>query len=249
MDWILAATGMLVAMLVTLTGVGGGALMTPALIFGFGLTPATAVGTDLLYAVFTKSGALLVHLRDRRVDWSAAGWMLGGSVPTALLAGGVLALLHGGSAEQRLVRLVVAAALLPSVVSLLYRRSSADRLSPSPARPLALVTGGTLVGGMVALSSIGAGTLGTALLARLHPNRSLSGLVGTELAQAVPLAALAAAEHLLLGQLDWHVALDLTLGALPGIWLGRRLARRLSDRWLRLVLAAALGGAAARLIV
>lgn len=249
MDWILTATGMLVAMLVTLTGVGGGALMTPALIFGFGLTPTTAVGTDLLYAVLTKSGALLVHVRDRSVDWSAAGWMLSGSLPGALVAGGVLAVLHGGSAEQRLVSLVVAAALLTSVVSLLYRRLPADRLSPSSARPLALVTGGTLVGGLVALSSIGAGTLGNALLARLHPDRPLSGLVGTELAQAVPLAALAAGEHLLLGQLDWHAALDLTLGVFPGIWLGRRLARRVPDRWLRLVLAAALGGAAARLMV
>jgi uncharacterized protein len=250
MDWTLAATGMLIATLVTLTGVGGGSLMTPTLMFGFGLPAATAVGTDLLYAVFTKSGALLSYARDRRVHWSAVGWMLAGSAPAVVLATALLALFHGAALQERFIRVAVGVALILSALSMVLRRRGDNIAGPRPAaRPVWLGFGGALIGTLVVLSSIGAGTLGTALLTRLYPRRPLREIVGTELAQAVPLAALAAGGHFLLGQVDWRVAFDLALGAVPGIWLGRRLVHRLPDKWLRYTLAVVLTGAATKLIV
>ena len=245
MDWTLAATGMLIATLVAVTGVGGGSLMTPTLMFGFGLPATTAVGTDLLYAVFTKSGALLFHARDRRVHWSAVGWMLAGSVPAVVFATGLLALFHGAALQERFIRVAVGVALILSALSMMLRRRG-DIAGP---RPVWLGFGGALIGTLVVLSSIGAGTLGTALLTRLYPGRPLREIVGTELALAVPLAALAAGGHFLLGQVDCRVAFDLALGAVPGIWLGRRLVHRLPDKWLRYTLAVVLTGAATKLIV
>jgi uncharacterized protein len=249
MDWILAATGMLIATLVTVTGVGGGSLMTPTLMFGFGLPAATAVGTDLLYAVFTKSGALLSYARDRRVHWSTVGWMLAGSVPAVVVTTALLALFHGAALQERFIQVAVGAALILSALSMVLRRRG-DVAGPHPAaRPAWLGAGGALIGALVVLSSIGAGTLGTALLTRLYPGRPLREIVGTELAQAVPLAALAAGGHFLLGQVDWRIAIDLALGAVPGIWLGRRLVHRLPDKWMRYTLAVVLTGAATKLIV
>lgn len=250
MDWILIATGLLVATLVTLTGVGGGALMTPVLILGFGLPPAMAVGTDLLYAVFTKSGAALSYARDRRVDWRAAGWMLAGSAPAVILSTAVLMWLGSSQAQDRRIRVAIGLALILSVLSMLLRRQTV--LEDSVTRtihPAWLGGAGAVIGSLVAVSSIGAGSLGMALLTRLYPGRSLRELVGTDLALAVPVAALAASGHGFLGQVDWRVALNLAIGAVPGIWIGRHLLHRLLEKWLRLILVMVLIGAATRLIV
>lgn len=248
MDMMLTATGMLVAILVTVTGVGGGSLMTPTLMFGFGMPAATAVGTDLLYAVFTKSGALLSYARDRRVEWSTVGWMLAGSVPAVIVTTILLSVFHG-ALQERFIRIAVGVALLLSALSMVIRRRGDVTAPRTTARPAWLGGGGALIGALVVLSSIGAGTLGTALLTRLFPERPIREIVGTELAQAVPLAALAAGGHFLLGQVDWRVAIDLALGAVPGIWIGRRLVHRLPDKWMRYMMAVLLTGAATKLIV
>lgn len=249
MDWTLAATGMLIATLVTVTGVGGGSLMTPTLMFGFGLPAATAVGTDLLYAVFTKSGALVSYARDRRVHWATVGWMLAGSVPAVIVTTALLALFHGAALQERFIRVAVGAALILSALSMVLGRRG-DVAAPHPAaQPAWLGGGGVLIGALVVLSSIGAGTLGSALLTHLYPRRPVREIVGTELAHAVPLAALAVGGHFLLGQVDWRVAVDLALGAVPGIWFGRHLMRRLPDQWIRYTMAVVLTGAAIKLIV
>ena len=249
MDWILMMTGAVIATLVAVTGVGGGALMTPTLLFGFGMPVTTAVGTDLLYAVFTKGGALWLHARNRQVDWRAAGWMLAGSVPAVVMTTALLALLGHGPTQDRLVRVAVGVALILSALSLLRRRGVSPDASASIAHPVWLSGGGLVIGAMVALSSIGAGTLGSALLAQLYPDRPLRSIVATELAQALPLAALAAGGHTWLGQVNWRIAANLALGALPGIWLGRRLIHRLPEKWLRYALAVILAGVATQLIV
>jgi uncharacterized membrane protein YfcA len=223
--------------------------MTPTLMFGFGMPAATAVGTDLLYAVFTKSGALLSYVFDKRVDWSTVGWMLAGSVPavigTTIMMGAVQ-----GALQERIIHIAVGVALLLTALSLVLRRSTNSNVAaPSTVHPAWLGAGGALIGTLVTLSSIGAGALGNALLIRLFPQRPIREIVGTELAHAIPLATLAAAAHFWLGQVDWRVAIDLALGAVPGIWIGRRLVHRLPDKLMRYMMAVLFTGVAIKLFV
>lgn len=243
MDWTLVITGLLVAALITVTGTGGGSLMTPALILGSGLTPTVAVGTDLLYATFAKSGALFSYARDGRILWPTVGWLLVGGVPGVVAAHLLLSAFHGVALQDRVAGTAVGCVLALSAISMLMprRRNFVARQS-AVIRPW-LIAGGALVAFLVSLSSIGAGALTGTLLTRLYPQRPLSEIVGTELALAVPLAVLAAGMHFLSGQVDWRAAANLSLGSLPGIWLGRRLTYRLPDRWLRHVTAALLAGA------
>ncbi|OBS09695.1 sulfite exporter TauE/SafE family protein [Acidihalobacter prosperus] len=248
MDWTLVTTGLLIAALIAVTGIGGGSLMTPALILGCGLAPTTAVGTDLLYATFTKSGALLAYARDRRVDWATVGWLLAGGVPGVAAAHLFLSSFHDAALQDRLVGTAVACVLALSALGLLLPRRRGHVARPPAAIRRWLIASGATVAVLVTLSSIGAGTLTGALLTLLYPERPLAEIVGTELAMAVPLAALAAGAHFLSGQVDWRAAVDLSIGSLPGIWLGRQLMHRLPDRWLRLATAALLAGASITLI-
>ncbi len=249
MDWALTLSGFVVGALVGLTGVGGGALMTPVLVVGFGIPPLVAVGTDLVFAAATKSLGVLAHARRAAVDWRLVGLMALGSLPASLAT---IRFLHDGSARGLdigpWVETALGAALVLTALALLWRRPGPAADAPVPRRAAWTVAAGALLGFLVTLTSVGAGALGVVLLSLLHPRLSTPRVVGTDLAHAVPLAALAGAGHWQLGNVDGALLAALLLGSLPGIWLGARLAHGLSERLTRPLLAAVLTAIGIKLI-
>ncbi|AUH51945.1 hypothetical protein CXB49_14505 [Chromobacterium sp. ATCC 53434] len=255
MDWGYTAAGLAVGFIVGLTGVGGGSLMTPILLW-FGVSPSTAVGTDLLYAALTKAGGVAVHHRQRHIDWRITWQLSLGSVPAALLTLGLLSWLHvPGQVMDALFRFVLGLALLLTAAAILFKpwllKMGGLHFSSLAADgrwwPTALV--GVMLGVLVTLSSIGAGALGTLALFLLYPALPTSRLVGTEIAHAVPLTLVAGLGHASMGHLDWLLLLKLLSGSLPGIWLGSRLSGRLADHWLRPALAVMLALAGGKLVL
>ena len=249
MDWALTLSGFVVGALVGLTGVGGGALMTPVLVVGFGIPPLVAVGTDLVFAAATKSLGVLAHARRAAVDWRLVGLMALGSLPASLAT---IRFLHDGSARGLdigpWVETALGAALVLTALALLWRRPGPAADAPVPRRAAWTVAAGALLGFLVTLTSVGAGALGVVLLSLLHPRLSTPRVVGADLAHAVPLAALAGAGHWQLGNVDGTLLAALLLGSLPGIWLGARLAHGLSERLTRPLLAAVLTAIGIKLI-
>lgn len=239
--------GFLVGGIVGLTGVGGGAVMTPLLLL-FGIPPATAVGTDLLYAAVTKCGAVGVHQHSRTVQWRIVGRLALGSLPGAALA---MLLLKGLVADaaglERFIVAVLSAALVLSALVTLFRERlrSLGAGTPWAGRlqawqgPLTVLAG-LVIGVLVTLTSVGAGVLGTAALLLLYPRLASVQIVGTELTHAVPLALLAGLGHLQLGNVDLQLLGALLLGSLPGIVLGSRLGLRLAERVMRPLLGSVL---------
>ncbi|MDE2580311.1 MAG: sulfite exporter TauE/SafE family protein [Rhodospirillales bacterium] len=240
------ASGFTVGFLVGLTGVGGGSLMTPVLVLGFGIHPAAAVGTDLLFAAATKSVGTAMHGLVRTVRWRITARLALGSVPAAALT--LLALsridMHGPHVE-RLISVTLGLALILSAVSLLLRRHVVARvgawtsLTPTRVRRLTVLTG-AVVGALVSVSSVGAGALGMTALVLLYPREPVQRLVGADIAHAVPLTLLAGIGHWLLGDVRWPLFGLLLAGSVPGVLLGSLLAARVPDRVLRPLLAAVL---------
>jgi len=247
-DPLYSLSGFGVGALVGMTGVGGGALMTPLLVLLFGIHPATAVGTDLLYAAITKTGGTLVHGIGRTVDWRITGRLALGSVPAAivtLLAANYFGLLgpHNGSV---LISTVLGVALILTAIALVFRTRLLEiaarrvpELDPRRAAALTVATG-VILGILVSLSSVGAGAIGMTALVFLYPRLPTARLVGSDLAHAVPLTLVAGLAHWLLGSVDWVLLGSLLLGSLPGIALGSYAAARVPERVLRPALAATL---------
>ncbi|MGZ8257510.1 MAG: sulfite exporter TauE/SafE family protein [Gallionella sp.] len=250
MDWLYTLSGFAVGLVVGITGVGGGSLMTPLLVLFFGVSPATAVGTDLLYASLTKSLGGWVHSRKGSVDWRVAGLLAMGSLPAAVIT--ILLLKYLGLEEKTLRSLVTsvlsvallitaAALLLKDVVKKLARRKDGTVYELHHLYlPAATVITGIVVGALVTISSIGAGVLGTVALLFLYPRMPSVKIVGTDIAHAVPLTALAGMGHLALGTVDLVLLASLLLGSLPGIYIGSHLSAKVPEKVLRPVLAAML---------
>ena len=242
--------GLVVGFIVGMTGVGGGSLMTPILLW-FGINPATAVGTDLLYAAITKSGGIVVHHRNRNIDWSITGWLTLGSVPAAALTLWLLSTLHSDTeALNAVIKHALGYVLLLTALAILFKqrllsfakRHAGDHYHLSDRTLNALTVGtGILLGVMVTLTSIGAGALGTVALFLLYPYLVTKRLVGTEIAHAVPLTLIAGLGHASMGNMDWHLLGYLLMGSLPGIYLGSHLSGRIPDPVLRPCLATMLG--------
>lgn len=233
-------SGLLVGTLVGLTGVGGGSLMTPLLVLLFGIHPSTAVGTDLLFAATTKSVGTLVHHAGRSVDWRVVGRLALGSLPATGLALAVID--HYGAASatiSELMSLVLGVALLLSAASLLVKdRVIRLAISRHPDFGLKTSTGltvlvGFAVGLLVALSSVGAGALGTVSLLFLYPRMASVRVVGSDIAHAVPLTLIAGLGHWYLGSINGQLLATLLLGSVPGILLGSWAAQHMSERFLR----------------
>lgn len=233
---MLSLAGLGVGFLVGLTGVGGGAIMTPLLIFGFGLAPLLAVGTDLLYAAITKLGGVVTHARQSTVDWRIVRRMAMGSLPATLLSLWVLGQLDTSSTQMEgFVTTTLGVALIMTALALLLRQHLRDShlaLVERWQRPATIATG-AVVGVLVTLTSVGAGALGAAALFWLYPRLRSASVVGTDIAHAVPLTAVAGLGHWQLGSVDFSVLGALLLGSLPGIYLGSRFSNKLPDRWLR----------------
>lgn len=249
-----ALSGLGVGFLVGMTGVGGGSLMTPVLILLFGLHPATAVGSDLLYASATKVVGTAVHGRFGGVDWRVTGLLACGSVPMAAATLVCLSLWAPAGANSPLVSIVLGAVLLLTAVLLVFRSVLLGSLEkavrgfrPATVAALTIATGAVL-GCIVTLTSVGAGAIGMTALLLLYPHLPPARLVGSDLAHAVPLTLLAGFGHWLLGDVDFGLVGSLLTGAVPGVIVGSLLSHRVPDGVLRGVLASVLAVVAARLM-
>jgi uncharacterized membrane protein YfcA len=254
MDDSYSLAGFVVGAVVGLTGMGGGALMTSLLVLLFGVHPATAVGTDLLYAAVTKTAGTAVHARSGCVDWRIARRLAAGSLPAAALTLAALSQFDLRSPQlTQFVSVVLGAALLLTAVALLLRRKLLDWAQQSKvslqdaATGRATVAVGAVLGVLVSISSVGAGALGVTALLFLYPRLAAVRIVGTDIAHAVPLTLAAGIGHWWLGSVDWALLASLLAGSLPGIWLGSRLAVKVPEGVLRPVLASMLVAIGARL--
>lgn len=246
-DPLYVASGFGVGLLVGMTGVGGGSLMTPLLILLFGIHPSTAVGTDLLYAAATKAGGSVVHGVARSIHWPAVIRLACGSIPASVLTLLAIWLLGLDSTSQRsLVNLVLCFALLLTATSLIFRKSILDRYRSRMEHldertiTIATVVTGVVLGVLVSISSVGAGAVGVTVLLLLYPRLPMAKIVGCDIAHAVPLTLVAGSGHWLLGTVDWHLMGVLLLGSLPGIIIGSYAAVRVPQTVLRVVLASIL---------
>ena len=234
--------GLVVGFIVGMTGVGGGSLMTPILLW-FGIPPTTAVGTDLLYAAFTKMGGVVVHHKKKNINWTITGWLSLGSVPAAFVT---LWILHSIKTDVSTINGVIKYglgwALIVTSIAILFKkkllvfsqRHAADRFHKESNTQNALTVAiGVLLGATVTLTSIGAGALGTVTLFFLYPLLPTTKLVGTEIAHAVPLTLVAGLGHATMGNLDFGLLGQLLIGSLPGIYLGSMLSGKVPDLFLR----------------
>ncbi len=238
-------SGFVVGAIVGLTGVGGGSLMTPLLVLVFGIHPATAVGTDLLYAAITKAGGTVVHARKGHVNWRVTRLLAAGSIPAALLTIWALSLLPKQSAEvSHIISVSLGIALLLTAGSIIFRHKLQDHAlahagdgTQAQSRAPITIAVGALLGVLVTISSVGAGALGVAVLFYLYPRLPTIRIIGSDVAHAVPLTLVAGLGHWFLGSVDWSLLGSLLLGSLPGIWLGSHASARIPDRILRPILA------------
>jgi uncharacterized protein len=238
--------GALTGCIIGLTGVGGGAIMTPVLLLFFGVSPATAIATDLWFAAITKSVGAAIHHDAGQVDWQVVRRLWSGSLPMALLV--VLIVSFGGAfAKVNWLTHAIGAVVLITAVSMvlaprLYALARVRRLgNPThfkAVQPALTVLAGATLGVCVALTSVGAGALGSVMLLYLYPLRMTPHrLVATDLVHAIPLAVVAGLGYLLAGFVDWGMLLNLLVGSIPAIVVGSLLVRRVSGRWIQVLLA------------
>jgi uncharacterized membrane protein YfcA len=241
-DPYVAAAGLLVGFTVGLTGMGGGALMTPLLVLVFKVQPLAAVSSDLVAAVIMKPVGGGVHLRRGTVNFALVRWLMVGSVPAAFAGVLVLRQLGDGAVVQGRIKQVLGVALLLAASSIaakaLLQARRAALGTPSAVRafqlrPLPTVVIGVVGGLVVGMTSVGSGSLMIVLLLVLYPMLRSSELVGTDLVQAIPLVASAAAGHLLFGDFQVGLTASLLVGSIPGVYLGARLSSRANDAVIR----------------
>lgn len=231
-------------MLVGLTGVGGGSLMTPILVLLFGFHPATAVGTDLLYASVTKSVGTAVHGKRQTVDWRIVGALATGSVPAAIATIIVMARIGTMSAHAtQVLNLLLGISLLLTGLSVFFRplilRWAGEHIRGMEATRLSgwTIALGAILGVLVSITSVGAGALGTTALLILYPRAPVARIAGSDIAHAVPLTLIAGIGHWLMGSVDFTLMFALLAGSIPGIIVGSLVGSRARDSILRPVLA------------
>ncbi len=250
-------SGFAVGMLVGLTGVGGGSLMTPLLTLLFGVNPAVAVGTDLAFAATTKTAGTLAHRVRNTVHWDIVKRLCLGALPAAVLA--TIALKYFGALDKhigQIIRYTIAFSVLLTVVAIIFRgrmqawmNSHPDRQLHGRTQMIATVVSGAAIGTLVTVSSIGAGAVGATILVLLYPKLKPAEIAGTDIAYAVPLTAIAAFGHWWLGSINWELLGMLLIGSLPGITIGSLAARAVPEKFLRGLLATTLTGVAAKLVL
>lgn len=250
MDWMHPLSGLLVGLMVGLTGVGGGSLMAPIMILLLGVAPTTAVGTDLWFAAMTKAVGGAVHNRQGHTDWQIVRRLCWGSLPAAVAT---LWFLSGSAphpaSDGFISHLLGGILIVTAFVTLLHRRI-AGMATAFEGRHIATlrrllpgltIAAGAVLGAVVTLTSVGAGALGATLLVMLYPYRMTpQKVVGTDIVHAVPLTLLAGFGHFWMGNVDFALLGSLLLGSIPGIVAGARLAGRVSPLVLRGLLAAML---------
>lgn len=246
-DPLYSLSGLAVGFIVGMTGVGGGSLMTPLLILLFNVHPATAVGTDLLFAALTKTAGTAVHGGiNKAVDWSIVLKLGIGSVSAAAVTLLLLAEAGGQSKDiAHLVGVVLGAMLVMTAISILFRdrllklASGAKPIS-SGARTVLTILFGAALGVMVSISSVGAGAIGVTVLMMLYPRLPLIRIVATDVAHAVPLTLVAGIGHWMIGNVEWPLLTSLLVGSIPGIVLASLFAPKVPETVIRTLLAAVL---------
>jgi uncharacterized membrane protein YfcA len=240
-------TGFFVGLLVGQTGMGGGSLVTPILVLGFGIAPATAVGTDLLYASITKAVGTVVHGAHHTVRWPIVARLATGSVPATIVTLMVISHFNLNSrVASGVITTMLGVMLLITAVALLFRRRLLSlggnwlELVPERQTSKLTITVGAVLGAIVTVSSVGAGAIGVTVLLLLYPRLPMARIVGSDIAHAVPLTLVAGMGHLMLGSVNVPMLVSLLIGSIPGIVLGSLFAVRVPDAVLRPVLAATL---------
>ena len=244
----LILTGGVIGLIVGITGVGGGALMTPALLL-FGFPAHIAIGTDLWFAALTKSGGMYAHHKKGHVNWRIATTLAAGSLPAAIITGLFLAFWFNSPEHYAsLLQSALGVMLIVTSCVLLFRKRLARLYRGQGISPGSLpkndqgklIVAGFILGVLVTLSSVGAGAIGTAVLMILFPTLLPKHIVGTDIAHAVPLTIVAGMVHLYLGNVDFKLLAALLCGSLPAIYLGTALSSRIPARLLQPILASLL---------
>lgn len=244
MELDIATAGLVVGFVIGLTGMGGGALMTPVLVLVFNVNPATAISSDVVASFFLKPVGGGVHVRRGTVNWRLVRWLALGSVPSAFAGAYVISRIGGPDVEDRIknilgsVLLVAALAMLVKTWVQARRRagSTDSTMDPALIRPLPTLMIGILGGFVVGMTSVGSGSLMIVSLMLLYPALSAREMVGTDLVQAIPLVASAALGHLVFGDMALGVTGSVLVGAVPGVFVGAHISSRASDRYIRPVL-------------
>jgi len=257
-DGLTALAGVLVGTIVGITGVGGGSLMTPILVLLFGIAPQTAVGTDLLYACITKTFGVAVHHKNETVDWQVVRRLAMGSLPGAALTLIWMRMNEVSQIKSGVILTALAFALIVTAVGIVtkdwlhqigrnFRIGDSERFKQL--QPPLTVASGVILGVLVTLTSIGAGALGTVMLLYLYPLRMTPArLVGTDLAHAIPLTLVAGLGHLLLGNVNFPLLLNLLAGSIPGVLMGTWVSTRAPLKFMRYAIALVLGAVATKLL-
>lgn len=265
MDWSLVAAGLIVGVIVGMTGMGGGALMTPILVIFFGIPPLAAVGNDLVVSALTKPVGGLVHLRRGTVNLTLVKWLTIGSVPAGFCGVLIAKALGGGEQVQSVIKTALGIALVIAAASLAvksYLRMREETRARREGRVLVDETGrpridvkpiptmliGAVGGLIVGLTSVGAGTLIIIAIMALYPRLQASSLVGTDLVASVPLVVAAALGHVLFGDFHFGITLPLLLGAMPATWVGAMLSSRVPGAVIRRALGIVLLASACKLL-
>jgi hypothetical protein len=257
MDWMLVVAGAATGFVVGLTGVGGGALMTPLLLLLFGVAPLTAVGTDLWFAAITKMFATQVHHNHGLIDWQVVRRLWLGSLSASVLTLVWMRLNPVDQTAVSLLKMAIAAAVLLTAVGILFQKplqAFGRKLRTTDAehfkawQPRLTVLAGAVLGVLVTLTSVGAGALGAVFLAYLYPLRlTPPRLIATDIVHAIPLALFAGTGHLLMGNVNFGLLGNLLLGSVPAVIAGAMLSSRLPHAVLRMALAAVLLAVGAKL--
>jgi uncharacterized membrane protein YfcA len=262
-DLPLAIAGLLVGILVGLTGMGGGAVMTPMLVFLFGVDPLTAISSDIVVSLLMRPIGALVHLRRGTVNLQLVGWLCVGSVPAAFSAAWLISLVPPDVDIDVLLQRGLGIALLVATVGLITRAliqmwsrqlPLGEGVARHPRRPAVMpkpvptILLGAAAGFMVGLTSVGAGSIVVVGLLLMHPGLQASALVGTDLVQAIPMVGSAAAGHLVFGDFSFGVAGSLLVGAIPGTWFGAQMSTRAPGGIIRRVLAVLLLASSLKLL-
>ena len=246
-DLYVALAGLIVGFAVGLTGMGGGALMTPILVLLFGIAPLAAVSSDLVASLIMKPVGAAVHAGRGTVRWNLAGWLALGSVPAAFLGVVFLKSIGSGAKVQTIVSVALGAVLLVAVVALVLKmyvdhrngnsRGVDEKLAIKKVPTLAI---GASIGFIVGITSVGSGTLVIILLLFLYPRLRGSQMVGTDLAQAIPMVGSAALAHILFGDFKLGLTLSILIGSIPGVLVGASVSSYAPTAFLRGALAAVL---------
>jgi len=259
MEWMQSFAGFLVGTMVGMTGVGGGALMTPILVLVFGFSPTLAVGTDLWFAAITKSVGGITHHRSGNVDWEVLRRLLLGSVPASLLTLIWLGLSGPNQFRQGFILTALGGVLLLTALSIFLQKkihafAIAKRIEfPERfirAQPTLTVIAGGILGFLITSTSVGAGALGAVVLLYLYPLRMKpAAIVGTDIIHAIPLTIIAGTGHMWMGNVDLTLLAMLLLGSIPGVMLGSLLGTRVPETLLKMIIAVMLSFVGMKLLL